>query len=91
VNTSDLQNPKQNFNLTDDQVTVVGQRTGQSDGWAMDNNGKLYFGNLPENALYETQTTSNGADHLTSPQRTAQSDTEMSWPDTFFFDNEVWV
>ncbi|CAL8129005.1 unnamed protein product [Orchesella dallaii] len=90
INTSTLKNNtrlKMNSSLLDIEVQDVGAKpSGQSDGSAMDNRGRWYFGSLPESAVYFVDTTGNPVNLAGTEMKAVGNRREMQWPDTFSFD-----
>ncbi|ODM91781.1 Protein yellow [Orchesella cincta] len=90
LNTTTLKNGAQlkaNSMLSDADVQDLGAKpSGQSDGSAMDNRGRWYFGSLPESAVYYVDTTGNPGNLTSSSTKAVGNRREMQWPDTFSFD-----
>lgn len=60
IETDILKNPglKQNGTLQQDDVIILGEKSGQSDNLAMTSKGRLYYGNLPDSSVISTDTVS---------------------------------
>eukprot|EP00937_MAST-01D_sp_MAST-1D-sp2_P005215 g5215.t1 len=65
-------------------VTDHGQKPSPMDGMSFSDHGKLYFGGLTRNALFEWDP----ASPLVSARPLASSSVDMQWPDTFAWDGQ---
>lgn len=75
----------QNGTLQMNDVIELGEKPGQSDGFAMTSKGKLYYGNLPGNSVISTKTSPELMD-IDDQDIVARSDVDFLWPDNFAFD-----
>lgn len=77
----------QNGTLQMDDVIVMGDKTGQSDGFAMSSKGELFYGNLQGNSVISTETSPELIE-IDEQETIAESDVDLLWPNGFAFDGE---
>ncbi len=89
IKTECLTNPalQQNGTLQIEDVVNLGEKPGQSDGFAMSSKGELFYGNLPDNGVISTKTSPKLME-LDDQETVAQSDVDFLWPDGFAFDGK---
>lgn len=89
IATDILKNPmlKQNGTLQPDDVIKLGEKPGQSDGFAMTSKGRLYYGNLPNSSVITTDTYPELM-QIEEQKSIAQSNIDLLWPDGFAFDGK---
>jgi sugar lactone lactonase YvrE len=77
-------------NLLDTDVKLVGTKSSQSEGLAMDSQGLLFYGVLSSNAVSYWNSSSS---YLNSSNTAllVQNDIELQWPDTFSFDDNGYL
>lgn len=74
---------------TMDYVIDLGEKLGQSVGFAMSSKGELVYGNLPGNSVISTKTSPELTDIEIDEQHTvAQSEIDLLWPNAFGFDGK---
>lgn len=89
IKTDVLKNPdlKQNETLERSDVINLGEKPGQSDGFAMTSKGRLYYGNLPDSSVIYTDTKPELM-QIKGQKTVAQSNVDLLWPDGFSFDGK---
>lgn len=89
IETNILKNPelKQNGTLETDDVLALGEKPGQSDGFAMTSKGHLFYGNLPDCSVISTDTRPESVE-IDEQKSVAQSNVDILWPDGFAFDGK---
>lgn len=78
---------KQNGTLPISDVINLGDKPGQSNGFAMTSKGELFYGNLPGNSIVSTKTSTKLME-IDDQDTVAQSDVDLLWPNGFGFDGK---
>lgn len=90
ISTSTLHEAVNGVALQDSDVLIhQPPRSGQSDGLAMDSQGLLFYGLLPNNSVSYVNTSSTGDFH--KEVLLVHNDADLQWPDTFAFDDKGYL
>ncbi|XP_037036803.1 protein yellow-like [Bradysia coprophila] len=89
VESDTLKNPhlKLNGTLNENDVIALGEKPGQSDGFAMTSKGRLYYADLPNCSVISTDTDPEMT-HIAEQKTVAQSYVDLLWPKNFAFDGK---
>lgn len=68
-------------------MIALGEKPGQSDGFAMTSKGLLYYGNLPNSSVISTDTDPELM-YIEEQKTVAQSNEDLLWPKNFAFDGK---
>jgi hypothetical protein len=72
-------------------VTLVGTKTSQSDGLAMDSKGLLFYGLLQKNSVNYWNSSSGTKLNSADGELVVVNDIDLQWPDTFAFDDHGYL